>query len=123
MPNYSGSFTTASQLAPTFAEQLSSYLSPVTNAFSGFNNTIGFGNGGLLNNSMNYLNKYSDGLGALGGIYGAYNKQHMANKMYGLQKDAYNFNKMLSQQELDRRKKADKSLQSAWANSSYNTGA
>ena len=90
---------------------------------SGLNNTIGFGNGGLLNNSMNYLNKYSDGLGALGGIYSSYNKQHMANKMYGLQKDAYNFNKMLSQQELNRRKKADKSLQSAWANSSYNTGA
>ena len=93
------------------------------NLLSGLNNTIGFGSNGLLGNATNYLNDNSDGLGALGGLYGAYNKQNMANKQYNLQKDAYDFNKMLSQQELDRRKKADKSLQSAWANSSYNTGA
>lgn len=104
---------------PTFLQSLTNSLGPFGNTLGNVNNTLGFGKTGLLGSSVDFLNNNSEGLGALGGLYGAYNQQNMANKQYKLQKDAYNFNKMLSQREIDRQNNADKSLANAWSNSSY----
>ena len=78
------------------------------------NGTMNFGKSG-----MNFLNDNSKGLGALGGLWGAYSQQSMGNKMFGLQKDAYNYNKLLSERERKRQEEQDANFASGFANSSY----
>ena len=68
---------------------------------------------------INFLNDNSKGLGAIGGLWGAYNQQNMGNKMMGLQEDAFNYNKMLSEEERKRRAQADSNMSTGFANSSY----
>lgn len=40
----------------------------------------------------------------------------MAQKNFDLQKDAYNFNKYLANEELNRRKNMENKLQNVWSN-------
>ena len=77
--------------------------------------------GGYINDGLSWMDKYSQPIGTLGGLYSAYNQQHMANKMYGLQKDAYNYNKMLSEREKKKQDQAQASFQTGFTNS--NLGA
>lgn len=62
-------------------------------------------------------------LGNIGGLWSAYNQQKMANKQFNLQKDAYNYNKMLSNKELERRDMQDKAINDAFMKSTYGRGA
>ena len=78
------------------------------------NKGLDFGKSGF-----NWFDANSKGLGAIGGLWGAYNQQNMANKMYGMQKDAFNYNKMLSEEERKRRDAQDANFASGFANSSY----
>ncbi|MBE3030112.1 hypothetical protein CCAL9344_07960 [Campylobacter sp. RM9344] len=57
--------------------------------------------------------------GTGGALYGAYNQQKQAKKALKMQEDAYNFNKMLSQREIDRQNRAEQNLYDAWNKSSY----
>ncbi|WP_065842885.1 hypothetical protein [Campylobacter fetus] len=61
--------------------------------------------------------------GSAGGLWGAYNQQKMAKDNFKLQKDAFDYNKMLSEEERKRRDRADKSLVNAFSNSAYGYGA
>lgn len=54
-------------------------------------------------------------LGDGGALYGAYNQQKMAKKNFDLQKEAYNFNKYLANEELNRRKNIENKLQNVWS--------
>ncbi|MDL0090023.1 hypothetical protein [Campylobacter gastrosuis] len=56
-------------------------------------------------------------LGTLGALYNGYEQNKMAKKNFALQKDAYDFNKMLSQRELQKENRAQQNLENAWANS------
>lgn len=84
--------------------------SSITNGLTGLNNYAGnFSNlGGLI--------------GGAGALYSAYQRQRNAKKQMDLQKNAFNFNKMLSQREIDRQNKADDDLYQAFRNSSYYRG-
>ena len=77
----------------------------------------GIGDG--LTKGFDWFNNNSKGLGAAGSLWGAYNQMNMGNQMMGLQKDAFNYNKMLSEEERQRRKDSDANLSSGFANSSY----
>lgn len=66
-----------------------------------------------------YFNKNSKAIGVLGGLYGAYNTQDMAGKNFNLQRDAFNYNKMLSKRQIKRQDASDASLKAAFNNSSY----
>ena len=46
-------------------------------------------------------------IGMAGGLWGAWNQQRMANKNFKLQKDSYNYNKFLSEDERRRRNQAE----------------
>lgn len=56
-------------------------------------------------------------LGVAGNLYSGYKSANMAKKMFDMQKDAYDFNKMLSQRELQKENRAQQNLENAWANS------
>lgn len=76
----------------------------------------------LFGGVKNYLGKgdwLGEVIGGAGSLWGAYNQQKMGKKMFDLQKDAYNYNKMLSQNELNRRDKFENDLWNAYNNSSY----
>ena len=64
-----------------------------------------------------FLNTNSKGLGALGGLTGAYMQYDMGNKMYDMQKQAFNYNKMLSDREKKRQEEAEKAMQYGFSNS------
>ncbi|QCD44116.1 hypothetical protein [Campylobacter mucosalis] len=56
-------------------------------------------------------------LGTLGKVYDGYAQNKMAKKIYNVQKDAYDFNKMLSQRDMQRQNQAQQNLNTAWSNS------
>lgn len=58
-------------------------------------------------------------LGIGGNLYSGYQQQKAANKSLDLQKQAFDFNKMLSQREIDRQNRAEQNLANAWTNSSF----
>ena len=68
---------------------------------------------------MDFLNTYSKPIGMVGGLYSAYNQQSMGNKMFKIQKDSYNYNKLLSEREESRRQQAETNFNTGFANSSY----
>lgn len=78
------------------------------------NKGFDFGKSGL-----DFINKNSQGLGAVGGLWSAYNQYNMGNKMFDLQKSAFDYNKMLSEEERKRREQGDTNLAQGFANSSY----
>lgn len=108
------------------------YSTPAISAMSqyGLNQSNGFNFNNLLKNldlgfvtkGFDYMDKYSKPLGAVGGIWSAYNQQNMSNNMYDLSKQAFDYNKYLSNLELKRRDDADKNLLAAYQNSTYNKG-
>ena len=55
-------------------------------------------------------------LGTGGALWSAYNQSKMAKKAFNLNKDAYDFNKMLSQRQLQRENQANQNLVNAWKN-------
>ena len=73
--------------------------------------------GGYAKSGFNFLNNNSQGIGALGGLWGAYNQYNMGNKIYDMQKDAYAYNKALSEREKKRQEDAEKALQLGFTNS------
>ena len=79
--------------------------------FSGIGDTLGKG--------FNWFNDNSKGLGAMGSMWGAYNQYNMGNKVFDLQKQAFDYNKMLSEEERKRREQGDTNLSNAYMNSSY----
>lgn len=58
-------------------------------------------------------------LGAGGALWGAYNQNKMAKKVFNLNKDAYDFNKMLSQRQIQRENQANQNLVNAWNASNF----
>ena len=71
------------------------------------------------NDTTNWFNNNAKGLGAIGGLWGAFNQYDMSNKMFKLQKDAFTYNKSLSELERKRREQADANFAQGFANSSY----
>lgn len=61
-----------------------------------------------------YFQKGADWLGknygTLGSLYGAYNKQRMANKQFGLMRDSYSYNKELSERQKRRQEEAERNF-------------
>ncbi|WP_086290850.1 hypothetical protein [Campylobacter devanensis] len=91
-----------------------------------FLKNIGSGITSGLTNLNNYASNFKDLGGLIGGagaLYSAYQKQRNAKKELALQKEAFNFNKMLAQRDIDRQNKADDDLYQAFRNSSYYRGA
>lgn len=70
-------------------------------------------------NGANGVSNWQNVLGLGGNIYGAYQQQKAAKDALNLQKDAFNWNKMLSQREIDKQNRAQNSLDTAWGMSSY----
>ncbi|EAU00322.1 hypothetical protein [Campylobacter curvus] len=79
------------------------------------NNTLGWLGGSDRSGTPNWLMA----AGIAGSLYGGYQQEKMAKKQFDLQKDAYDFNKMLSQREIDRQNQANQNLANAWTNSSF----
>ena len=76
-----------------------------------------------LNNSVGNWDNLGGLIGGDGALYSAYQQQRNAKKQMDLQKEAFNFNKMLTQREIDRQNRADDDLYQAFRNSSYYRGA
>ena len=90
-----------------------------------FLENIGSGITNGLTGLDNYAGQFSNLGGLIGGagaLYSAYQKQRNAKKELALQKDAFNFNKMLAQRQIDRQNRADDDLYRAFRNSSYYRG-
>ena len=62
--------------------------------------------GDLATNGFDFLSNNTKGLGAAGSLWSAYNQMNMGKNIYGLQKDAFDYNKMLSEEERKRRDQA-----------------
>jgi len=77
------------------------------------------GIGDYAGKGFDWFNDNSKGLGTAGSLWGAYNQMNMGNKVYGLQKQAFDYNKSLSEEERQRRKDFDSNLSTGFANSSY----
>jgi hypothetical protein len=81
-----------------------------------------FGNLGSSISNFDYskffdgLDKYTKPLALAGGIWSGYNQQKMAKKQFDLQKDAYNYNKMLSEENRKRRDDVDKAFNLGFGN-------
>lgn len=89
---------------------------------SGKNNGGGGSSGGFLSwlggdagGTPNWLTA----LGTGGALWSAYNQNKMAKKAFKLNKDAYDFNKMLSQRQLQRENQANQNLVNAWNASNF----
>jgi len=99
------------------------YLSRLTGITStptsGFLGNIGNSLGNAFNGATGFLNDNAKGLGTIGSLWGAYNQFDMGNKIYGMQKDAFDYNKMLSEEERKRRDQTDTNFAQGFANSSY----
>lgn len=74
---------------------------------------------GYLGKGANWLSDNHKGIGALGGLYGAYAQQRMGDKQFKMQRDAFNYNKMLSERERKRQEEAEMALQQGFKNSGF----
>lgn len=88
-------------------------------AYDALGNTVNPATTGIFQNGFNWLNDNSKGLSAATNLWGAYNQYNMANKTYDLQKDAYNYNKYLSDLAIKRQNQQDSNLATGYANSVY----
>ena len=94
------------------------YLSRLTGITSTTPSLLG-NIGSAFNGVTGFLNDNTKGLGTLGQLYGAYNQYNMGNKIYDMQKSAFDYNKMLSEEERKRRDQQDANFSQGFANSSY----
>ncbi|EAI2405915.1 hypothetical protein MG031_001423 [Campylobacter coli] len=102
-----------SNFAPNLASSSGGFLNGLKNSFSNFGDWL-FKSSDT--NKITNFDRLGNVLGAGGALYGAYNQQKMAKKNFDLQKDAYNFNKFLANEELNRRKNMENKLQNVWSN-------
>ncbi|MCH3742141.1 hypothetical protein [Campylobacter coli] len=98
---------------PNLASSSGGFLNGLKNSFSNFGDWL-FKSSDT--NKITNFDRLGNVLGAGGALYGAYNQQKMAKKNFDLQKDAYNFNKFLANEELNRRKNMENKLQNVWSN-------
>ncbi|NCB79638.1 MAG: hypothetical protein EOM41_06695 [Bacilli bacterium] len=75
--------------------------------------------GNTFKSGIGWLNDNAKGLGTMGQLWGAYNQYDMGNKIYDLQKNAFDYNKALSEEERKRRAQSDSNLASGFSNSTY----
>ena len=80
------------------------------------------GIGDTLNKGFDWMNDNSKALGVGGQLFSAYNQYNTGNKVFDLQKDAYNYNKSLSEREKKRQEEAEKQLQYGFNNSGMGVG-
>jgi len=93
--------------------------------FSGIGDTLNKGFSGIgdtLNKGFDWMNDNSKALGVGGQLFSAYNQYNMGNKVFDMQKDAYNYNKSLSEREKKRQEEAEKQLQYGFNNSGMGAG-
>ncbi|HEF3452738.1 hypothetical protein ACHINA_00790 [Campylobacter coli] len=102
-----------SNFTPNLASSSGGFLNGLKNSFSNFGDWL-FKSSDT--NKITNFDRLGNVLGGAGALYGAYNQQKMAQKNYELQKDAYNFNKYLANEELNRRKNMENKLQNVWSN-------
>ncbi|HEF2782792.1 TPA: hypothetical protein R8653_001332 [Campylobacter coli] len=102
-----------SNFTPNLASSSGGFLNGLKNSFSNFGDWL-FKSSDT--NKITHFDRLGNVLGAGGALYGAYNQQKMAKKNFDLQKDAYNFNKFLVNEELNRRKNMENKLQNVWSN-------
>lgn len=74
---------------------------------------------GLFSGSGGGTPNWLQAAGLAGGLYSGLQQQKAANKALQMQQDAYNFNKMLSQREIDRQDRAQQDLYNAYNASTY----
>ena len=94
------------------------YLSRLTGTTSTTPSSLG-NIGSAFNGVTGFFNDNAKGLGTIGQLFGAYNQYNMGNKIYDMQKSAFDYNKMLSEEERKRRDQQDANLSQGFANSSY----
>lgn len=87
--------------------------SNITQAIGGV--ASGKNNGGDAGGTPNWLTA----LGTGGALWSAYNQSKVAKQAFKLNKDAYDFNKMLSQRQLQRENQANQNLVNAWNASNF----
>lgn len=75
--------------------------------------------GALLGADKSGTPNWMNAAGLAGGLYSGLQQQKAANKALQMQQDAYNFNKMLSQREIDRQDRAQQDLYNAYNASTY----
>lgn len=66
-------------------------------------------------NGVTNFDRLGNALGGVAGLWGAYEQQKMAKKNFDLQKDAFNFNKFLANEELRRRNNMENKLNQVWS--------
>lgn len=74
---------------------------------------------GLFSGSGGGTPTWLQAAGLAGGLYSGLQQQKAANKALQMQQDAYNFNKMLSQREIDRQNQAQQNLYDGWNASTF----
>ena len=99
------------------------YLSRLTGFTTTPTSSSWLGNiGDAFKGTTSFLNDNAKGLGTIGSLWGAYNQYDMGNKIYDMQKDAFNYNKALSEREKKRQEEAEKAMQYGFINSGMGTG-
>ncbi|MBZ7949689.1 hypothetical protein [Campylobacter molothri] len=101
-----------SGFVPNLASNSGGFLNTAKNALGNFGDWLFKENN---TNKITNFDKLSNILGGAGALYGAYNQQKMAKKNFDLQKQAFDFNKYLSNEELRRRANIENKLQNVWA--------
>lgn len=74
---------------------------------------------GLFSGSGGGTPTWLQAAGLAGGLYSGLQQQKAANKALQMQQDAFDFNKMLSQREIDRQDRAQQDLYNAYNASTY----
>lgn len=75
--------------------------------------------GALLGADKSGTPNWMNAAGLAGGLYSGLQQQKAANKALKMQQDAYDFNKMLSQREIDRQNRAEQNLYDGWNASTF----
>lgn len=75
--------------------------------------------GWLLGADKSGTPNWMNAAGLAGGLYSGLQQQKAANKALQMQQDAFDFNKMLSQREIDRQNRAEQNLYDGWNASTF----
>ena len=75
--------------------------------------------GWLLGADKSGTPNWMNAAGLAGGLYSGLQQQKAANKALQMQQDAFDFNKMLSQREIDRQNRAEQNLYDGWTASTF----